>query len=151
MLLCIAFKVKAEMVVALAGDIHLARRCFQDDPVPGNDMAQRQGRRQPGPGKGCGQALGNRRRGGEQEEIIFPAEEGQVQGVAAQIRGCGRNPGRDGDRGGGDAGPDAAGPADMVQVGGDAVGGVDEGRGQALLGQEAAGPELGPGPELGLS
>ena len=38
-----------------------------------------------------------------------------------------------------------------VQVGGDAVGGVDEGRGQALLGQEAAGPESGPGPELGFS
>ncbi len=39
----------------------------------------------------------------------------------------------------------------MVQVGGDAVGGVDEGRGQPLLGQEAAGPQLGPGAELGLS
>ena len=47
--------------------------------------------------------------------------------------------------------PDAAGPTDMVQVGGDAVTGVDEGRGQALLGQEAAGPEAGPGPEVGFS
>ena len=114
-------------------------------------MAQRQGRRQPGPGKGCGQTRCNRRLGGEQEEIIFSAGEGQVQGVAAQVRGYSRNPGRDRDRGGRDAGPDAAGPADMVQVGGDAVGGVDEGRGQALLRQEAAGFEMGPGPEVGLN
>ena len=59
MLLCIGFEVKAEMVVALAGDIHLALRGYQDDPVPGDDAAQGQGRRQPGPGEGCGQALGN--------------------------------------------------------------------------------------------
>ncbi len=42
------------MVIALAGDIHLSRRGFQDDPVPGDDAAQGQGRGQPGPGEGGG-------------------------------------------------------------------------------------------------
>ena len=65
------------------------------------------------------------------------------------MRGCGLHPGRDGDRGRPGSGPHPAGPADMAQVRGHAVGEVDEGGGQALLGQKAARRELGPGPELG--
>jgi hypothetical protein len=40
MLKVFTFKVKGEMIIALAGDIHITDRGFQDDPVPGDDAAQ---------------------------------------------------------------------------------------------------------------
>ena len=56
MLSGLVVQVKGEMIIAPAGNINLALRGFQDDPVTIDNAAQGQGRLQPGLGKGLGQA-----------------------------------------------------------------------------------------------